>query len=59
LTALGQSFYPFSSESRGSTDAFASRVTSPFAPGTYSPSTTEGNQPASAFPVPKGKPTPR
>lgn len=59
LTALGQSFYPFSSESRGSTDVFASRVTSPFAPGTYSPSTTEGNQPASAFPVPKGKPTPR
>jgi len=35
-------------------------VTSPFAPGeTYRPSTTEGNQPASAFPVPKGKPTPR
>jgi hypothetical protein len=26
---------------------------------TYTPSTTEGDQPASAFPVIKGKPVPR
>lgn len=59
LAALGTDFFPFSSESRGSTDVFASRAFAPFAPSTYTPSTTEGNQPAAAFPVVKGKPTPR
>jgi len=59
LTALGGTFYPFVSESRGATDVFASRVAAPFAPATYTPSTTEGNQPASAFPAVRGRPTPR
>ncbi len=59
LAALGRNFYPFSSESRGSTDIFASRATDPFVAATYTPSASEGNQPASAFPVVKGKPTPR
>ena len=56
LTALGTTFYTFSSESRGATDVFAARVQAPFAPATYTPSTTEGDQPASAFPIFKGKP---
>ena len=59
LTALGTTFYSFSSESRSTTDVHASRVQAPFASATYTPSTTEGNQPASAFPVVKGKPIPR
>ncbi len=59
LAALGTTFYTFSSESRGATDVYASTVQAPFAPPTYTPSTTEGNQPASAFPVVKGKPIPR
>ena len=59
LAALGTTFYTFSSESRGATDVYASRVQAPFASPTYTPSTTEGNQPASAFPVVKGKPIPR
>jgi hypothetical protein len=59
LTALGTTFYAFSSESRGGTDVFASTIRAPFAPATYTPSLTEGSQPASAFPVVKGKPIPR
>jgi hypothetical protein len=59
LAALGTTFYTFSSESRGATNVYASRIQAPFAPPTYTPSTTEGNQPASAFPVVKGKPIPR
>jgi hypothetical protein len=59
LAALGSTYYTFSSESRGDTDVYASRVRAPFAPATYSPSPTEGNQPASAYPVVKGKPIPR
>lgn len=59
LAALGTTFYTFSSESRGATDVYSSTVQAPFAPPTYTPSTTEGNQPASAFPVVKGKPIPR
>ncbi len=59
LGALGTTFYPFSSESRGATDVFASTVQTPFASPTYTPSTTEGAQPASAFPVIKGRPIPR
>lgn len=59
LTALGQRFWSFSSESRGQTDVYSARIQPPFAPPTYTPSTSEGNQPASAFPVIKGKPIPR
>ena len=59
LAALGTTFYTFSSESRGATNVYASRVQAPFASPTYTPSTAEGNQPASAFPVVKGKPIPR
>jgi hypothetical protein len=60
LSALGTTFYPFWSQSdnRG-TNVFASTAQAPFEPATYTPSTTEGDQPASAFPVIKGKPIPR
>lgn len=60
LSALGTSFYPFWSQSDASgTHVFASTVQAPFDPASYTPSTTEGVQPASAFPVVKGKPIPR
>jgi len=60
LTALGTTFYPFSSESRGSTDVFSYRANAPFGGTAYSPSSRENNRPAAAsFPVIKGKPTPR
>jgi hypothetical protein len=60
IAAQGDTFYPFSSESRGSTDVFASRVGDPFAAPSYTPSTNENNAPsAKAFPVVKGKPIPR
>jgi hypothetical protein len=60
LSALGTTFYPFWSESRSSgTDIVASTLQAPFATATYTPSTTEGDQPASAFPVVRGKPIPR
>ena len=60
LTALGATFYPFWSQSddRG-TNVFAATAQAPFPDATYTPSTTEGDQPASAFPVIKGKPIPR
>ena len=60
LSALGTTFYPFWSESRSSgTDIVASTLQAPFAPASYTPSTTEGDQPASAFPIVKGRPIPR
>jgi hypothetical protein len=60
LSALGTTFYPFWSESDADgTNVFASTVRAPFAAATYTPLTTEGAQPASAFPVVKGKPIPR
>jgi hypothetical protein len=60
LSALGTTFYPFWSESRADgTDIVAATLGAPFAPATYTPSTTEGDQPASAFPIVKGKPIPR
>jgi hypothetical protein len=60
LSALGTTFYPFWSESHASgTNVFAATVNAPFPPESYTPSTTEGDQPASAFPVVKGKPIPR
>lgn len=60
LSALGTTFYPFWSESRADgTDIVAATLGAPFAPPTYTPSTTEGDQPASAFPIVKGKPIPR
>lgn len=60
LSALGTTFYPFWSQSDDSgTNVFASTAQAPFPDATYTPSTTEGDQPASAFPVIKGKPIPR
>ena len=59
LAAAGSTFYSFSSESRGATDVYASRVQAPFPTATYAPSPSEGNQPASTYPVVKGKPIPR
>lgn len=60
LSAVGTTFYPFWSQSNSSgTDVYASTAQAPFPAATYTPSTTEGNQPASAFPVVKGKPIPR
>jgi hypothetical protein len=60
LSALGTTFYPFWSQSDSSgTNVFASTVEAPFPGVTYTPSTAEGAQPASAFPVVKGKPIPR
>ena len=60
LSALGATFYPFWSESHESgANVFASTARAPFPAATYTPSTTEGDQPASAFPVIKGKPIPR
>jgi hypothetical protein len=58
LAAHGTTFYTFSSESRGATDVFASRVPArTVAQATYTPSPTEGDQPASAFPILTGKPS--
>jgi hypothetical protein len=60
LSALGTTFYPFWSQSNASgTNVFASTAQAPFPAATYTPSTTEGDQPAKAFPVIKGKPIPR
>jgi hypothetical protein len=61
LSALGTTFYPFWSQSDASgTNVFASTAQAPFpTTATYTPSTDEGDQPASAFPVIKGKPIPR
>jgi Neuraminidase (sialidase) len=60
LSALGTTFYPFWSQSDSSgTDVYASTAQAPFPAAAYTPSTTEGSQPASAFPVVKGKPIPR
>jgi hypothetical protein len=60
LTALGTTFYPFWSQSDSSgTNVFAATVKAPIEGPTYTPSPAEGNQPASAFPVVKGKPIPR
>jgi hypothetical protein len=60
LTALGGSFWSLVSESRGSTDAWSSRLTSPFAGASYTPLTSGENNspPAKAFPVAKGRPAP-
>ena len=60
LTALGDSFWSLVSESRGSTDAWSSRLTSPFAGPSYRPLTSGENNspPAKAFPVAKGRPAP-
>jgi len=59
LTALGGDFWSLVSESRGSTDAWSSRLTSPFAGASYTPSSNENNAPpAKAFPVAKGRPAP-
>ena len=60
LSSLGTTFYPFWSQSDESgTDVFGSTAQAPFPAATYTPSTTEGDQPASTFPVIKGKPIPR
>jgi hypothetical protein len=61
LSAFGSTFYPFWSQSDASgTDVWASTVRAPFTTeSSYTPSTTEGAQPASAFPVVRGKPIPR
>ena len=59
LTALGADFWSLVSESRGSTDAWSSRLTAPFAAPSYAPSTNENNSPpARAFPVAHGRPAP-
>jgi Neuraminidase (sialidase) len=59
LTATGSDFWSLVSESRGSTDAWSSRLTAPFAAPSYTPSTNENNEPpAKAFPVAKGRPAP-
>jgi len=59
LTALGDDYWSLVSESRGSTDAWSSRLTSPFEGATYTPSTSENNAPpARAFPVAHGRPAP-
>jgi len=60
LSALGTTFYPFLSQSdNAGTNVFAATLQAPFPAANYRPSTTEGNVPASAFPVVKGKPIPR
>jgi hypothetical protein len=60
LSALGTTFYPFWSQSdKKGTNVFAATVQAPFPSAIYTPSTTEGDQSASAFPVIKGKPIPR
>ena len=60
LSAVGTTFYPFWSQSDSSgTNVFASTAQAPFPAASYTPSPTEGSQPASAFPVVKGKPIPR
>jgi hypothetical protein len=59
LTALGGDFWSLVSESRGSTDAWSSRLTAPFAGPSYTPSANENNSPpARAFPVARGRPAP-
>jgi BNR repeat-like domain len=59
LTALGGDFWSLVSESRGATDAWSARLTSPFAAASYTPSANENNTPpAKAFPVAKGRPAP-
>ena len=59
LTALGGDFWSLVSESRGSTDTWSGRLTSPFAGPNYTPSGNENNSPpATAFPVAKGRPAP-
>jgi hypothetical protein len=59
LTALGGDFWSLVSESRGSTDTWSGRLTSPFAGPSYTPSGNENNSPsARAFPVAKGRPAP-
>ena len=60
LTALGGDFWSLVSESRGSTDAWSSWLTSPFAGASYTPLTSGENNspPAKAFPVAKGRPAP-
>jgi hypothetical protein len=59
LTALGGDFWSLVSESRGATDTFSARLTSPFAGPSYTPSANENNSPpAKAFPVDKGRPAP-
>jgi hypothetical protein len=59
LTALGGDFWSLVSESRGSTDTWSTRLTSPFAGSSYTPSGNENNSPpATAFPVAKGRPAP-
>ncbi len=60
LSAVGTTFYPFWSQSDSSdTDVFASKAEAPFTGDSYTPDPNEGNQPAKAFPVVKGKPIPR
>jgi hypothetical protein len=60
LSAAGTTFYPFWSQSDSSgTNVFASTAQAPFPAPSYTPSPDEGNQPASAFPIVKGKPVPR
>jgi hypothetical protein len=60
LSALGTKFYPFWSQSDSTgTNVLAATLQAPFSAASYRPSTTEGNVPASAFPVVKGKPIPR
>jgi len=60
LTALGSTLYPFSSESRGSTDVFSYRANPPFGGTPYTPTASgENNSPsAKAFPVQHGRPAP-
>jgi hypothetical protein len=59
LTARGTRFFSLQSESRGSTDTFASRILAPFTGAAYTPSTAEGNVPAKAFPKNGGRPAPK
>jgi hypothetical protein len=60
LSALGTTFYPFWSQSDSTgTNVLAATLQAPFPEASYRPSTGEGNVPASAFPVIKGKPIPR
>ena len=59
ITALGGDYWSLVSESRGSTDAWSTRLTAPFAGPSYTPTTSENNSPsAAAFPVQKGRPAP-
>ncbi len=58
LAALDTTFWVFASEASGATDVYSSRIQPPFPAPSYAPSGTEGNQPAKAFPVVKGRPAP-